>query len=127
MATHHKLASEIVKSAEDLQAAAELRRNLRASANGAKEKAADSLLHTAEMIRSEASKSKNEEVVHQAQVLARSMEKAALYLDSRSVDQLGADAQKVVQENMWPMVGVVLVIGFLLGLVAGSNRTGHRH
>jgi ElaB/YqjD/DUF883 family membrane-anchored ribosome-binding protein len=109
-------------SADASRAAADLRRNLRRNAETAKEKASDSLLNSAEAIRNEAHKSNNEEVVRQAQSLARSMEKAALYLDSRTLDQLGNDAQTTVKQNVWSTLGIVAALGFLLGMLLGGGR-----
>ncbi len=109
-------------SAEASRASADLRRTLRSNANGAKEKASDSLIHAAEAIRAEAAKSDNDEVMRQAGSFARSMEKAALYLDSRTLEQLGEDAKEVVRENVWPTLGVAVGIGFLLGLLFGGGR-----
>jgi ElaB/YqjD/DUF883 family membrane-anchored ribosome-binding protein len=101
---------------------AEARRAMRESAYTVKEGASDSLIAAAENIRREALKSGNEEVVRQAHQLARSMEKAALYLDSHTFEQIGTDATEVVKANPWQSVGVVFIIGWLLGMLFGGNR-----
>lgn len=126
----HEAAESIMKQmketgatigADATRAAADVRRVLRKNAETAKEKASDSLLNSAESIRKEALKSNNDEIVRQAQSLARSMEKAALYLDSRTLDQLGNDAQTTVKQNVWSTLGIVAAIGFLLGLLLGGG------
>jgi len=112
--------------ADASRAATDVRHSLRKNAEIAKEKASDSLLNSAEAIRTEAQKSNNEEVVRQAQSLARSMEKAALYLDARTIDQLGNDAQTTVKQNVWSTLGIVAAIGFLLGLLLGGGGRNKR-
>jgi len=101
--------------------AAEARRAMRESAYTVKETASTSLLNAADNIRREALKSGNEEVVQQAQQIARSMEKAALYLDSHTFEQISSDATEIVRSNPWESIGVVFIIGLLLGLLLGDR------
>jgi ElaB/YqjD/DUF883 family membrane-anchored ribosome-binding protein len=108
--------------AEALRGVSDASRNMREAAYGVKESASNSLLSTAENIRREAVKGGNEEVIRQAHKLARSMEKAAVYLDSHTFDQIGVDAAETVRENPWQSLGIVFIIGLLLGLLAGNNR-----
>jgi len=115
-----QVASQV--SAEAAKAIADARRLMRENATIAKEKASDSLLTAADAIRNEAIKHENEELQHQAQTLARGMEKTALYLDSRTLDQMSSDATEVVKQNMWQTLGVVFLLGLLLGLVFGGGR-----
>src|SRR5258706_6808625 len=110
-------------STDATHSAAEARRAMRESAYTVKETASTSLLNAAENIRREALKGGNEEVVRQAHQLARSMEKAALYLDSHTFEQIGTDAAEVVKENPWESLGVVFIIGLFLGMLfGGGNR-----
>ena len=102
--------------------AAEAQRAMRESAYTVKEAASDSLLTAAESIRREALKGGNEEIIRQAHTLARSMEKAALYLDSRTFEQIGQDATEVVKDNPWQSIGIVFIIGLVLGLLLNSGR-----
>jgi ElaB/YqjD/DUF883 family membrane-anchored ribosome-binding protein len=106
------------------RSAAEARRAMRESAYTVKETASDQLLTAAESIRREALKGGNEEVIRQAHTLARSMEKAALYLDGHTFEQIGQDATEVVKENPWQSVGIVFFFGLLMGLLfgGGGNR-----
>ncbi len=100
----------------------EARKAMRESAYTVKESAADSLLSAAENIRREALKSGNDDIVRNAHTLSRSMEKAALYLDSHTFDQISDDATEVVRENVWQSMGVVFILGLLIGLLMGGDR-----
>lgn len=105
--------------------AAEARRAMRESAYTVKETASNSLLTAAENIRREALKSGSDDVVRQAHQLARSMEKAALYLDGHTFEQIGTDAREVVKANPWESLGVVFIVGLILGMLFGGG--GGRH
>jgi ElaB/YqjD/DUF883 family membrane-anchored ribosome-binding protein len=143
--TASQLGSEVQKAAERLQSsanqlpdnveqtvtqvstdaarsAAEARRAMRESAYTVKETAADSLLMAAQNIRREALKGGSDEVVKQAHQLARSMEKAALYLDSRTFEQIGTDATEVVKSNPWESIGLAALVGLFLGMLLSSGR-----
>jgi len=110
-------------STDAARSAAEARRAMRESAYTVKETAADSLLTAAQNIRREALKGGNEEVVRQAHQLARSMEKAALYLDSRTFEQISTDAAEVVKTNSWESLGFAALIGLIVGmLLSGGGR-----
>ena len=100
---------------------AETRRAMVENASIAKEKASDALLNAAQVLRDEAEKTNNEELVRQAQHLATGIEKTALYLDSRTLDQMGEDAAEVVRDNPLQSIGIVFVFGLILGLIFGGN------
>jgi ElaB/YqjD/DUF883 family membrane-anchored ribosome-binding protein len=100
----------------------EARRMMKENAYTVKEAASDSLLTAAENIRREALKSGNEEIVRQAHQLSRNMEKAALYLDGHTFEQIGHDATEVVKSNPWQSVGVVFLLGLVFGMLFGGNR-----
>jgi ElaB/YqjD/DUF883 family membrane-anchored ribosome-binding protein len=104
------------------RSAAEARRAMRETAYTVKEAASDSLLTAAESIRREAVKSGSEDVVHQAHQLARNMEKAALYLDGHTFEQISQDATEVVRANPWQSVGVVFIVGLVVGALFGGNK-----
>jgi len=110
------------KVQETVASAAETRRAMRESAYTVKETASDSLLTAAEGIRREALKSGSDDVVRQAHQLARSMEKAALYLDSHTFEQISTDATDVVKANPWESLGLVFILGLVLGMMFGGNR-----
>jgi len=115
----HHVADQV--SSEAAKAIADARKAMRSSAAIAKEKASDSLLTAADAIRAESLKHDNEELRNQAQTLARGMEKTALYLDSRTLDQMSSDATEVVKQNVWQTLGIVFVLGLLLGLIFGGR------
>ncbi len=129
-----QVGTEAQKAAENVQqtvaqvrddawrTAGETSRSMRESAYNVKESAANSLLTTAENIRREAVKGGNEEVIRQAHRLARSMEKAAVYLDSHTFDQIGVDATETVRENPWKALSVAFIIGVLIGLIMRDTR-----
>jgi len=107
---------------EAMRGVSDASRNMREAAYGVKESASNSLLGAAESIRREAVKGGSEDMIRQAHKLARSMEKAAVYLDSHTFDQIGTDAAETVRENPWQALGIVFIIGLLLGMLAGNNR-----
>ncbi len=100
----------------------EIRRTMRQAAHNVKEAAANSLLSAAENIRLEAVKSGNSEAIQQAHQLARGMEKAAVYLDSHTLDQMGDDVAQSVSQNPWQWLAIVFVVGMLLGRMLGGGR-----
>ncbi len=109
-------------STDAARSAAEARRAMRESAYTVKESASDSLLNAAQNIRREALKSGSEDVVRQAHMLARNMEKAALYLDSHTFEQIGTDATEVVKQNPWESLGVAALFGLIIGLLLSGGR-----
>jgi len=82
-----------------------------------KEAAADQLIVAAEHIRAEAFRSSDEDAIRQAQQLARSLERAAVYLHGHTFDQMTGDATQIVQSKPWQAV----VIAFLVGIIFGRN------
>jgi hypothetical protein len=84
---------------------------------GMKDTAADQLLVAAERIRAEAFRSGDEMVIQQAQQLTRSLERAAVYLDGHTLDQITGDATLIVQSKPWQAV----LFAFLLGVIFGRR------
>lgn len=109
-------------STEAWRNVAEANRSMRESAYTVKDTASDSLLKAAENIRREAVKGGNDEVIRQAHRLARGMEKAAVYLDSHTFEQIGSEAAETVKENPWQSLGIAFIIGLILGLLLNSGR-----
>ena len=50
------------------------------------------------------------------------MEKAAVYLDSRTFDQIGEDAAETVRENPWQSLSIAFIIGLFIGILFGAAR-----
>ena len=100
----------------------EASRTMRETAYNVKETASTSLLNAAESIRREAVKGGNEEVIRQAHRLARNMEKAAVYLDSHTFEQISGDATETVRENPWKALSIAFIFGLLIGLIMHDGR-----
>ena len=100
----------------------EARRSVILRAYTTKESAADQLIGTAERIRSEALRSGDPEAIRQAQQLARSLERAAVYLHSHTFDRMTGDATLLVQSKPWQAV----MIAFVVGIIFGRNLRGDR-
>jgi|FLYN01.1.fsa_nt_gi ElaB/YqjD/DUF883 family membrane-anchored ribosome-binding protein len=112
-----KLAKE---AAKELQ---ELRRELRKRAEDVRKETVKQLNKAAETIRKEARTATiDDEFKRGADDIARGLEKAASYLNSRNVDQMGEDATRVVQKNPIRAVVVALVVGLLLGMMMRGDR-----
>ncbi|MGQ9889342.1 MAG: hypothetical protein ACUVSX_12740 [Aggregatilineales bacterium] len=98
---------------------AELRREAQARAEDMKREAAKQLNTAAETIRREARESGqvDADALKRIDDIAMRLEKTANYLNSRSVQDIGSDATKVVVRNPWRAVIISFVVGFLLGLM----------
>jgi len=95
----------------------EARRSVMQRAHATKEAAADQLITAAERIRAEALRSGDEVALRQANQLARSLERAAVYLHGHTFDQMTGDATQIVQSKPWQAV----IIAFLLGVIFGRG------
>lgn len=95
----------------------EARRSVMQRAYATKEAAADQLITAAERIRAEAVRSGDEVALRQANQLARSLERAAVYLHGHTFDQMTGDATQFVQSKPWQAV----LVAFLLGAVFGRS------
>lgn len=87
-------------------------------------KEAVKLLHTAaEKIREEAHERPiGEEATHAADEVAKGLEKAAHYLNNRSVEEMGKDAKQVVQKYPVRTVTVAVLIGIIIGLILRGGK-----
>lgn len=84
---------------------------------GIKDTAADQLIVAAERMRTEAFRSGDELAIRQAQQLARSLERAAVYLHGHTLDQMTGDATLIVRAKPWQAV----LIAFLMGAIFGRS------
>jgi uncharacterized protein YukE len=114
----HETAQEV---SEELR---ELGRELRHRADDVRKEAAKQLNTAAQTIRKEVRQAGAEgDIQEKADDLAKGLEKAASYLNSRSVEQLGGDATRVVQHYPLRAVFITFIIGLLLGLMLrGDNK-----
>ena len=101
----------------------ELGRELRQRANSVRKEAVKQLNHAAESIRREARETTKDSSAHQtADEVAKGLEKAAHYLNTNSVEQMGSEATKVVRQNPVPALLVALGIGMVIGLILNSGN-----
>jgi ElaB/YqjD/DUF883 family membrane-anchored ribosome-binding protein len=119
----HKVQQTVAHISTDAwRTVSEASRSMRETAYTVKETASNSLLSAAESIRREAVKGGNDETIRYAHQLARSMEKAAVYLDSHTFDQISEAAAAPIKQNPWQSLGIAFIVGMILGLLLNSGR-----
>ncbi len=100
----------------------EFGREVRKRADDVRKEAAKQLNTAATSIRREVREAKIEgETQQRADELAKGLEKAAHYLNSKSVDQMSGDATRVVQRYPMRAVIVTFVVGLLFGIMMRGN------
>lgn len=118
----------VEKKAEELaqEAAAELRelkRELRKRAEDVRKETVKQLNKAADTIRKEARESDvSGELKHTADDVAKGLEKAAHYLNSHTLDEMGEEATRVVQKNPIRAVVIALIVGLLLGMMLRGDK-----
>jgi len=102
----------------------ELGRELHKRANSVRVEAAKQLNAAASTIRKEVRDvAPGSDTMQSADELAKGLEKAAAYLNSKSVEQMGGDATRVVQRYPLRAVFVTFIVGLLIGLMLrGDNK-----
>jgi ElaB/YqjD/DUF883 family membrane-anchored ribosome-binding protein len=102
----------------------EMGREFRHRANDVRKEAAKQLHTAAATIRKESRQAgAGEELTQNADELAKGLEKAAHYLNSKSVEQMGDDATRVVQRYPLRAVIITFVVGALIGIMLrGSDN-----
>jgi ElaB/YqjD/DUF883 family membrane-anchored ribosome-binding protein len=101
----------------------ELGRELRQRANSVRKEAVKQLNHAAESIRREARETtENKEAHNTADEVAKGLEKAAHYLNTNSVEQMGTEATKAVRANPISALLIALGIGMVIGLLLNSGN-----
>jgi F0F1-type ATP synthase membrane subunit b/b' len=120
-AADQKKAEELAKeAAQELQ---QLRRELRKRAEDVRKETVKQLNKAAETIRKEAHEATiQDEFKTSADDIARGLEKAASYLNSRTVDDMGEDASRVVRKNPLRAVIISLIVGVLLGMMMRGDK-----
>jgi ElaB/YqjD/DUF883 family membrane-anchored ribosome-binding protein len=102
----------------------EVQRQLRGQANDVRKEVVKQLYTGAETIRKEARQSNvSNEAKHSADEIARGLEKAASYLNSRSVEDMGEEAVRVVRANPIRAVIIAFVVGLLMGLMMRGDNS----
>jgi ElaB/YqjD/DUF883 family membrane-anchored ribosome-binding protein len=112
-----KMAKEAAKEGQ------ELGRELHQRAEDVRKETAKQLNKAAETIRKEARDADLEDDFKDgADNIAKGLEKAASYLNSRTVDQMGEDATRVVQKNPIRAVVIALIVGLVMGLMMRGDK-----
>lgn len=108
----HDVTEEVTK---DL---GEVGRELRHKANEIRKDAVSQLNKAAETMRREVRTSSEDAAAHKtADEVAKGLEKAAHYLNTHSVEQMGDEATKVVKRNPMRVMLIALGVGLILGLL----------
>ncbi len=101
----------------------ELGRDLRKKGNEVRKQAVKQLHTAAETIRREAREATKDREAHKAaDEVARGLEKAATYLNTHSLEDMGVEAQRVVKRNPLRTVFIAFAIGLLLGMFLRGDR-----
>jgi ElaB/YqjD/DUF883 family membrane-anchored ribosome-binding protein len=119
MAPHNGTDANVEDVAQDVsKELRELGRELRHRADDVRKEAAKQLNTAADTIRKEVRQAgAGTEFQDSADELAKGLEKAASYLNSKSVEQMGGDATRVVQRYPLRAVFVTFIVGLLIGLL----------
>lgn len=97
--------------------AQEAARQLSHSANEARKEAVKQLHKVADVIRKQAHEGQaTPEAIANADKVAGGLEKAANYLNSHTIEDMGQEATKTVRENPWRSVAIVFILGVLIGI-----------
>jgi ElaB/YqjD/DUF883 family membrane-anchored ribosome-binding protein len=122
-ATNNGTAEKVQDAAQDMsQDLRELGRELRQRANDARTQVVKQLFSAAEGIRKEAHEAKNDDVKRSADEVAKGLEKAAAYLNSHSLENMGEEAVRVVRRSPMRAVLVAFIIGLLLGMMLRGDK-----
>jgi Sec-independent protein translocase protein TatA len=101
----------------------EFRREVRQRAEDVKREAVRQLNTRAEAIRKEAREAGLEPAaIAQMDEMAAGIEKAASYLNNRSLEQMGQDIDRTIDENTGRVLVITLLIGFVLGFLLRGGR-----
>jgi ElaB/YqjD/DUF883 family membrane-anchored ribosome-binding protein len=101
-------------SADELQ---EMGREIREKADDVREEVVRQLHNAAETIRKEVREAKVDgDLVNKADGIATGLEKAANYLNSRTVDELGGEAVEIVRKNPWRNLAIIFIVGLVIGI-----------
>ena len=125
MAPHNGTDEKVQEVAQDVsKELRELGRELRGRANDVRKEAAKSLNNVASTIRKEVREAgAGDEAKQSADELAKGLEKAAAFLNSKSVEAMGGDATRVVQRYPMRAVFVTFIVGLLIGIMMrGDNK-----
>jgi ElaB/YqjD/DUF883 family membrane-anchored ribosome-binding protein len=101
----------------------EIGRQLRQQADHARSEVVAQLQNAAETIRKEASAATLQEDERRAvEGIATGLERAASYLSSRNIDQMGEDATAVLRKRPVRAMLIALIVGVILGWLFSRGR-----
>lgn len=101
----------------------EIGRELRSRANDVRKEAVKQLNAAAETIRKEArERGADSSTLRGADEVAKGLEKAAQYLNSRSVEQFGSDTARVVRRNPLRALVIAFGVGLLMGILMSGGK-----
>src|SRR5262245_15473683 len=124
MAPNNGTDAKVQEAAQDVNNdLKDLGRDLRNRADDVRKEAAKQLNTAAATIRKEVrTAGAGQEAMQSADELAKNLEKAASYLNSKSVEQMGTDATRVVQRYPLRAVFVTFIVGLLIGLMLRGDK-----
>lgn len=94
-----------------------LGREFRERADTVRQEVVKQLLNAADTIRKQVRENKVEgDAREQADRFAKGLDRAAKYLNSRSVDEWSEEAVKVVRKNPWRALAFVFIFGLIIGI-----------
>lgn len=100
----------------------ELGRQFRQRADEARSEVVKQLQNAAETIRKEAAESALGDDEKKAVAgIAGGLERAASYMNSRSLDQMGEDATAMLRKRPWRVVIVTLIVGLIIGWIIANS------
>lgn len=112
--------STVKEVSDDLQ---EMGRELTKRANDVRKEVVKQLNNAAETIRKEAHDATDDTGARKtADEVAKGLEKAAHYLNNRSVEQMGTEASRVVRSNPLRTLFIAFAVGLLLGIVMRGDK-----
>ncbi|MDZ4769122.1 MAG: hypothetical protein SGJ24_08345 [Chloroflexota bacterium] len=119
-----KLSDDLQDAADQISAeAVELARELRQTADEARKGMIRTLNESALNLRQGTRDAGGSpEIVGAVDQVAKGFERAASYLDERTVDEIRQDAEQTIKQNSTLIIIVVLIVGVILGvLLRGSG------
>jgi len=98
-------------------------RELRQKANDLRKDLVGQLNKAAAALRQEVRDKSSDPSLHQSvDEAATGLEKAAVYLNNHSVEDMGVEAVRTVKQNPVPMVAIVFVLGLIVGLLLRGGK-----
>jgi ElaB/YqjD/DUF883 family membrane-anchored ribosome-binding protein len=115
-----QIKAEAAEVTDDLR---EMGREFSSRAEDVRKEAVKLLHGAAEKIREEAhERPLGDDATRAADEVAKGLEKAAHYLNTRSVEEMGQDAKQVVQKYPVRTITIAVIIGIVIGLILRGGK-----